>query len=245
MNGKLFMIHSLIEFDHFYTPLAIVSRTRNSSDSMLRLKMTRIKELASELVMLFQTIASAKLFQKNNTVNQCKKIDFKIIRPNLIADNHLRCEDTIVDLLFYQGKHVRSYQLIDIIGVIKDNENCCRHVDFACAYISDNISFKTRHTINHNESVVYSIVVDGLVSHKVEHGYLNFPGNIDFRISQRAKDINSNCLLGVAISDTHQCLKSVLNFKENRTDKITYNNKLYYLYDGEAIRPEKKNLIKL
>ena len=67
--------------------------------------MSRIIEQPHELIVLFWSILSINILQNTNDIDQCEKIDIKMLPSTDKINETYTCTDAFVKLNFYQGNY--------------------------------------------------------------------------------------------------------------------------------------------
>ena len=201
--------------------------------------MARIKENPHEIMVLFWSILRINVLKRTKIINQCKKIDIKVIPPSHRNNTTNACTDAFVTLHFYQGHHdVPSKRKQESKFFIKNRE-FCTYIDFACLHYY-NYAMTVWYRINCSESQLLSFVVDSKVSYSVGDQNLIFPRNIDFEIVHKIDNKNlyrgSSDFIGVTISDTTECFNPIINFaKKAKISKILVEDKKYSLFESSDV----------
>ena len=237
MNGELAMINLLMDMDYFSSLFALMAQEGETITSEhFTLQMSRIKEQSHELMILFQSILSVNILKTNdNNINQCKKIDIKILSPTNANDEI--CVDAFVSLKFYHGDLMMPSERTVTKLREFDEKYYCRFVDFVCVFPWE-YAFEVWYRISCNGSRSLSFVVDSKVSYEVGDEKLVFPRNTEFEILHEInyEDIyaESSDHLGLTITDTTDCFNPIINFaQKGRTNNISFKERQYFLFNSD------------
>ena len=111
LTGKLAMINFVMDLRYFVSPSALVAQnTEKVSSESFKFQMARIKENPYEIMVLFWSVLKIDILKNTNVINQCKKIDIKVIPNSQISNNTTTCTDAFVRLKFYRGYHEKHLQ---------------------------------------------------------------------------------------------------------------------------------------
>ena len=239
ISGELAMINLLMDMDYFSSLFAVMAQegeTIRSTSDHFTFQMSRIKEQSHELMILFQSILSVNILKTNvSNINQCKKIDIKILSSTNANDEI--CVDALVSLKFYQGDLIIPSESTITELTELDEKYYCRFVDFACVFPWE-YAFEVWYRIRCNGSGSLSFVVDSKVSYKVGDKKLVFPRITEFEILHEInyEDIyaESSDYLGLTISDATGCFNPIINFVEKgRTNNISFKERRYFLFNSD------------
>ena len=231
LSGQLAIANLVMDIKYFLSPIALLAqRTETIASGNFKFQMSRIKEQPHELIVLFWSILSINILQNTNDIDQCKKIDIKMIPSTEKINETYTCTDAFVKLKFYQGNYIFSSLSSPVF---------CRVVDFACKTTVSDV-LVAWYKINCNESRPLSFVVDSKISYKFGDKNLIYPRNIEFEIlhERNGKDLygNSSDFIGLTIRNTTECFNPRINFGENgRTNEMISEGRKYIIFHTDDV----------
>ena len=231
LSGQLVIANLVMDTKYFLSPIALLAQTTETiARGNFKFQMSRIKEQPHELIVLFWSILSINILQNTNDIDQCKKIDIKMLPSTDKINETYTCTDAFVKLNFYQGNYIfpSSRSLV-----------YCRFVDFTCKTKETDV-LVAWYKINCNESRQLSFVVDTKISFKVGDKNLIYPRNIEFEIlhEMNGKDLyrESSDFIGLTIRNTTECFNPRINFGENgRTNMMISEGKKYIIFHTDDV----------
>ena len=239
ISGTLAMLSLLMDMDYFSSLLVLmVKKTDKSTRNHFKYQMSRIKEQSHELTMLFHSILTVNILKNTSNIDQCKRIDIKLIPSADVHDETYACVDAFVSFKFYRGD-LKMYSGSTGTALWEVNESDCRFVEFAC--LSEwEYAFEAWYRIECNGSRSLFFVVDSKVTISAADNNLVFPRNMEFEILHEInyKDIykDSSDFIGLTISDTTECFNPIINFvQKERTKFITFKGRQYFLFNGDDV----------
>ena len=234
ISGELALLNFNLDMDYSASPLALVAQyTEQIASENFKFQLATIKEHSHQLIVLLSPILSVNIPKITNDINQCKKIDIKVL-PSAHANNETEtetCADAFVMLTFYRGGHTVTSTST------KPKTLHCIFLDFACKDHAHD-ALMVWYKIKCNEPSPLSLVVDSKVSYKAEDRNIIFPRNMEFEIlhSLDYKDlyVKSPGYIGLKINNTTKCFNPIINFAgTDKINNITFEGRQYFLFNGD------------
>ena len=258
MSGERAMVNFNLDMDYFSSPSALVAQnTEQIASGEFKLPMVKLKEQWLQSMVLLWSILSVNIPKITNDINQCKKIDVKVLPSTHPSNKREACTDAFVMLRFYRGKYIinsaTSESDLDAFVMLKfyrgpyiiDSATSESYldwgfIDFTCKEYDED-ALVVWYKIKCNEPRPMSFVVDSKVSYRAGDRNIIFPRNVEFEIihaTNNKKDIyvESSSFITMKINDTTECIDPIINLAENgKTRNITFEGRQYFLFTGHDL----------